>query len=227
VLGGVSVTGNDKLVRTLINNYDLRYEIFPNAGEVLSIGVFAKQFEKPIERVEAATSGAYEARYQNARRATNVGVELEARKQLGFLGSLLDDLSGFANVTIMKSSVSLDTTLGLSVTDSKRRLVGQAPYVVNTGITYSNLSGSTNATVLFNVVGERIVAAGVLPLPNIVEKPRKVIDLSLRFPVWGSLAGRVDAKNVLDARYSFMQGELEREGYNAGRTLSVGFSWRQ
>jgi TonB-dependent receptor len=227
VLGGVSVTGNDKLVRSLINNYDVRYEIFPNPGEVLSVGVFAKQFDKPIERVEAATSGAYEARYQNARRATNVGVELEARKQLGFVADWMDAFSGFANVTVMKSSVSLDTTNGLSVTDTRRRLVGQAPYVVNAGVTYSNLSGSTNATVLFNVVGERIVAAGVLPLPNIVEKPRRVIDLSLRFPVMGSLSGRIDAKNVLDARYSFMQGNLEREGYNAGRTLSVGFSWRQ
>jgi outer membrane receptor protein involved in Fe transport len=177
--------------------------------------------------VEAATSGAYEARYQNARRATNVGVELEARKQLGFVADWLDAFSGFANVTVMKSSVALDTTNGLSVTDTRRRLVGQAPYVVNTGITYSNLSGSTNATVLFNVVGERIVAAGVLPLPNIVEKPRRVIDLSVRFPVLGSLSGRIDAKNVLDTRYSFMQGNLEREGYNAGRTLSVGFSWRQ
>ncbi|HYW31330.1 MAG TPA: TonB-dependent receptor, partial [Gemmatimonas sp.] len=173
VLGGVSVTGNDKLVRSLINNYDVRYEYFPNSGEVLSVGVFAKQFDKPIERVESATSGAYQARYQNAVSATNVGVELEARKQLGFLGSWLEPFSGFTNVTIMKSSVSLDTTAGLSVTDQERALVGQAPYVVNAGVTYSTLSGRTNATLLFNVVGERIVAAGVLPLPNIVEKPRR------------------------------------------------------
>ncbi|MES2523777.1 MAG: TonB-dependent receptor [Gemmatimonadota bacterium] len=227
VLGGVSVTGNDKLVRSLINNYDLRYEYFPNSGEVLSIGVFAKQFDKPIERVESATSGAYQARYQNAVSATNVGVELEARKQLGFLGAWLSPFSGFTNVTIMRSSVSLDTTAGLSVTDTERALVGQAPYVVNAGITYSNLSGRTNATLLFNVVGERIVAAGVLPLPNIVEKPRRVVDLSMRFPVYGSLSARIDARNLLDARYSFMQGNLEREGYNVGRNLSVGFSWRQ
>jgi len=77
------------------------------------------------------------------------------------------------------------------------------------------------------VVGDRIYAAGVVPLPNIVEKSRNVVDLSLRFPVAGSLSGRVDARNLLDARYRFMQGNLEREGYNSGRTFSVGFSWRQ
>lgn len=227
VLGGVSVTGNANLVRALIDNVDLRYEMFPNAGEVLSIGVFAKRFNKPIERVEQSTSGAYQARFQNALRAINAGVELEARKELGFLGEWARPFTGFTNVTLMTSRVDLDTTGGLSVTDDSRALVGQAPYVINAGMTYSSASGSTNATVLYNVVGERITAAGVLPLPNIVEKPRHVIDLSLRFPVAGSLSARVDARNLLDARYRFMQGNLEREGFNAGRTLSFGFSWRQ
>ncbi len=227
VLGGVSVTGNDKLQRSLIDNVDLRYEAFPNAGEVLSIGVFAKQFDRPIERVESATSGAYQARFQNALKAVNVGVELEARKQLGFLGDWALPFTGFSNVTIMRSSVDLDTTTGLTVTDKTRRLVGQAPFVVNAGLSYSSESGRTNATVLYNVVGDRIFAAGVVPLPNIVEKSRNVIDLSLRFPVLGSLSGRVDARNLLDARYRYMQGNLEREGFNAGRTFSIGFSWQQ
>jgi len=227
VLGGVSVTGNDKLVRSMINNYDVRYEIYPNSGEVFSIGVFAKQFDRPIERVESATSGAYQARFQNALRATNVGVELEARKQLSFLGQWAQAFTGFSNVTVMGSSVQLDTALGLTVTDTERRLVGQAPFVVNMGLTYSSLSGSTSATLLYNVVGDRIFAAGVTPLPNIVEKSRNVVDLALRFPLKGQLAARLDGKNLLDARYRFMQGNLEREGYNTGRSVSVGFSWKQ
>lgn len=227
VLGGVSVTGNDKLQRSLIDNVDLRWEAFPNVGEVLSVGVFYKHFDRPIERVESATSGAYQARFQNALTATNVGVELEARKQLGVLGNWGNAFTAFSNVTLMQSSVALDTLQGLTVTDRTRSLVGQAPFVVNAGLTYSNLSGSTNATLLYNVVGERIYAAGVTPLPNIVEASRHVVDLSLRFPVFGALTGRVDARNLLDARYRYMQGNLEREGYNAGRTLAVGFSWKQ
>lgn len=227
VLGGVSVTGNDKLVRALIDNLDLRWELFPNPGEVVSVGVFAKQFDRPIERLESATSGAYQARFQNAIEATNYGVELEVRKQMGFLGNWAAPFTAFTNATLMRSKVSLDTMQLISVTDKTRRLVGQAPYVFNAGLTYSNMSGSTNATILYNVVGERIFAAGVAPLPNIVEMPRHVVDLALRFPVMGSLSGRIDARNLLDARYRFMQGNLEREGFNAGRSLSVGFSWRQ
>jgi TonB-dependent receptor len=227
VLGGVSVTGNASLVRSLIDNVDLRWEAFPNPGQVLSIGVFAKRFDRPIERLEQATSGAYQARFQNAVSATNVGVELEARKQLGFLGSWGEAFTGFGNVTLMQSSVKLDPTGGLTVTDATRRLVGQAPYVINTGLTYSNMSGSTNATILYNVVGERITAAGVVPLPNIVEKPRHLLDVSLRIPVRGNLSARMDARNLLDARSRFMQGNLEREGWNSGRVFSMGLSWRQ
>lgn len=227
VLGGVSVTGNNALVRSLIDNIDLRWEVFPNAGDVFSIGVFAKHFDRPIERLESATSGASQARFQNARGAMNVGVELEARSSLVRLGPWAAPFTAFGNVTLMHSSVHLDTLQGLTVTDRTRRLVGQAPYVVNAGLTYLSSSSRTNASLLYNVVGPRLHAAGVMPLPNIIETPRHAVDVSLRFPVWGGLSGRVDARNLLDARHRLMQGTLEREGYNAGRSFSMGLSWQQ
>jgi len=218
VLGGVSVTGNSNLRRGLINNIDVRYEHFPNPNEIFSIGLFAKQFINPIERVEQATSGAYQANFQNALMANNIGVELEGRKQV------LTFLTIFSNITVMSSTVQLDTTRGLTVTDSKRSLVGQAPYVINTGLTYSSLSGRTNVTVLYNTVGDRIFAAGVLPLPNIVEKARHMLDVTMKAPIGQRANVKVDVRNLLDARYRFMQGNLEREGYSVGRTVSFGVS---
>lgn len=219
VLGGVSVTGNSKLQRARVNNIDVRYEIFPTSYEIFSIGVFSKKFNRPIERVESATSGAYQALYQNAMSATNYGIELEGRKQLW-----TSPITVFSNVTVMKSSVQLDTTQGLTVTDTKRALVGQAPYVLNSGITYSSLDGRTNATILYNVVGDRIFAAGVLPLPNIIEKSRKMIDVTIKTPIKNNTSIRMDVRNLLDSRYTFTQGTLEREGYNVGRMVSAGIS---
>ena len=182
---------------------------------------------KSYRASDAAQTVVSQGRSPSALKAATVGVELQARRLPGCLADWALPLTGFSNVTIIRSSVDLDATKGLTVTDKPRRLVGQAPFVVNAGLSYSSESGRTNATVLYNVVGDRIFAAGVVPLPNIVEKSRNVIDLSLRFPVMGSLSGRVDARNLLDARYRYMQGNLEREGFNAGRTFSVGFSWQQ
>lgn len=218
VLGGVSVTGNSDLQRGLITNIDTRYEYFPNVGEIFSVSIFSKYFTKPIERIEQATSGAYQARFQNAISATNLGIELEARKQL------LSSLTGFTNVTFMQSRVVLDSTQGLTVTDATRPLVGQAPYVYNVGMTYSPSNGKTNVTLLYNVVGDRIIAAGVIPLPNIVEKPRHMVDMTARIPLRNTVNIKIDVRNILDVRYRFMQGNLEREGYNTGRLVAFGMS---
>ena len=105
-------------------------------------------------------------------------------------------------------------------------MVGQAPYVVNAGLTYTSLTGSTSATVLFNRTGERIDAAGDQPLPDIVLKPRNLVDLSLRFPLVGSVSGRFDARNLLDAPYEALQGTVTRESYRQGRVLQAGLQWR-
>lgn len=218
VLGGVSITGNNKLHRGLINNIDVRYEHFPNPNEIFSVGLFAKQFISPIERVEQATSGAYQANFQNALIANNIGIELEARKEI------FTAVTVFSNVTLMSSTVQLDTTQRLTVTDSKRALVGQSPYVINIGTTYSSLSGRTNITVLYNTVGDRIFAAGVFPLPNIVEKARHMVDVTMKAPIGQRANLKMDVRNILDARYKFMQGNLEREGYNMGRMISLGIS---
>ena len=67
-----------------------------------------------------------------------------------------------------RSSSTRDTQA--SATNLKRRMVGQAPYVFNAGLTYLAVGNSTSATLLFNRVGERIDAAGDRPLPDVIER---------------------------------------------------------
>src|SRR5687767_15818963 len=47
------------------------------------------------------------------------------------------------------------------------RSVGQAPYVLNAGLSYTSLGGASSATLLFNRIGDRIDAAGDSPLPDV------------------------------------------------------------
>ncbi len=226
VLGGDNVKGNADLQRALIRNYDLRWEWYPRSGEILSVALFAKTFEHPIERVYQGTSGTNIITYLNANGANNYGVELEGRKRLDLLAGALRTFTLFANATVMKSEIKLDADAG-SFTNTNRKMVGQAPYVVNAGLTWTHPRSGASATALFNRVGERIVEAGQNPLPDVIEQPRNVLDLSLRLPIAGTLAARVDAKNLLDARYQIIQGGVTREAYRAGRVFAVGFSWTQ
>ena len=224
VLGGDNVIGNPDLKRTLIQNLDARWEWYPSAGEVLSLGLFAKNFDNPIERVYLATSGTRIVKFVNAKRARNYGAEIELRKNLGSLTGALEPFTLFTNATVMKSDITIGTTEA-SKTNDQRAMVGQAPYVVNAGLTWATTSGTTSATLLYNVVGRRIESAAEAPLPDIYEEARNVFDLSLRLALTGAISAKMDARNLLDEPYKVTQGSVMREYYRAGRTISVGLSW--
>lgn len=224
VLGGEQFRGNLQLRRTLIRNADLRWEMYPAVGEVISLAAFAKQFDKPIERVYRGTSGTRVTTFENAKSALNLGAELELRKGLGFVAEALAPWTAFSNLTVMQSEIDVGS-VGAGSVQPERAMVGQAPYVVNAGLTYANHDGRLSATALYNVIGRRIYAASLLPLPNVYEEPRQVVDLSFRFPLRRGLSGKIDAKNLLDAPYEVRQGTVQREFYRAGRSVTLGVSW--
>ncbi len=224
VLNGDDTQGNENLQRTRVRNADLRWEFYPNAGEVLSVGLFAKKFDLPIERVyRAAGSGTRTVFFTNAESADNYGVELEARKDLGFVAEAFAPFTVFSNVTAMQSTIHLFKDTQASATNLSRRMVGQAPYVVNAGLSYTSRSGASSATLLFNRVGDRIQAAGDSPLPDVVEKARNVGDFSLRLALLQNLTARLDAKNLFDSPFNTIQGTATRELYRSGRTFQLGF----
>jgi TonB-dependent receptor len=223
-INGEVFVGNPNLRRSLIQNADLRWEMYPSSGEVVSIAIFGKQFSKPIERVYRGTSGTRVTTFENATSAMNVGAELELRKSLRGLAESLQPFTAFSNLTVMRSDIDIGSVSGGSV-DSKRAMVGQAPYVVNAGLTYASRDGRLAATTLYNIIGRRIFAASLLPLPSVYEEERHVVDVSLRFPVARGLSGKIDAKNLLDAPYEVTQGTVQREFYRAGRSFTLGLSW--
>jgi len=227
VLNGDDTQGNENLSRTKVSNADVRWEWYPSSGEVLSVALFAKKFDLPIERVyRAAGSGTRTVFYTNAESADNYGVEMEMRKDLGFLAESLTPFSLFTNVTVMQSTIHLFKDTQASATNLSRRMVGQAPYVINTGLSYASRGGASSATLLFNRTGDRIDAAGDSPLPDVVQRARSVLDLSLRFGLTRIVTARFDAKNLLDSPYETVQGTATRELYKTGRTIQAGFQIR-
>jgi outer membrane receptor protein involved in Fe transport len=220
-IGGVITFGNPDLQRALIQNYDLRWEWYPRAGETFSAGLFAKRFNDPIERVFVAQTGALANSFLNAERADNYGVELEVRKSLEFVSPSLAALTLFANTTLMRSEITPGSNV---LTSSDRPMVGQAEYVVNSGLTYAG-PGGINATALYNVVGARVLEAGARPFPDTHELARHVVDVSVLVPVLASTSIRLDAKNLLDSPYRVEQGGVTRLRYKAGRVFAFGASW--
>jgi outer membrane receptor protein involved in Fe transport len=128
----------------------------------------------------------------------------------------------------MRSEIDLGASEAAAAnTRENRPMVAQAPYVVNAGLAYSSRGGGTSATLLYNRVGERIVYASAIPLPDVKEMPRDVLDASLRLPLRRGVSGRLDIRNILDAPYEIAQGGVVREGYRAGRTFTLGLTFRR
>lgn len=224
-IGDLDFVGNPGLKRTLIDNVDARWEMYPNPGELLSVALFAKRFHDPIERVQVSTNGGNIYSFVNADKANNYGVELEARKSLGMLGHALNGMSGFTNVTLMKSTITPGNTDISALTSADRPMVGQAPYVVNAGLSWANTSGAASATALYNIVGRAITATGTKPTPDTYREPRNSLDLSFQLPLKTGVSTKLNVRNLLDAPYEETSGGLTRLKYKTGRTLSLGFTW--
>lgn len=205
---GSSVMGNYDLKAAYIQNLDLRYEWYPSKGETVSVALFYKHFSNPIEwtyTVAGGTDLIYS--YINAKGADNYGVEIDIRKNLGFIG--LSDFSLSFNGSFIKSKVRFDGGNNID-----RPMQGQSPYLINTGLFY-NRSG-WSAAILYNRIGKRIVGVGnkygtgadgsSRNIPNSYEMPRNSLDLSLgkKFGHWEL---KFSVRDILAERYLFKQIE--------------------
>ncbi len=170
---GAQVVGNKSAQRTKVTNVDLRYEIYPHAGELITIGAFFKHFDKPIEYYLNRTGPATNTfNINNVESAKDLGGEIEFRKKLDFIRALKNfTISG--NLSYIYSHVK-DTT-----GDINRPLQGQSPYLINAGFQYDLEKIGFSSTLLFNQIGRRILFVGNESISSIWEDSRPLLDLQL------------------------------------------------
>ena len=174
-----------QVVSTIVDNFDLRYEWYPSPGEIISVSGFYKHMNNPIELVETdATAGYF--RYQNQYAAKNYGVEMEFRKNLGFIADKewLNNIVIFGNGTLIKSKVQLQTqplpnenVAAKRLPNQDRPLYGQAPWIMNAGIAWqSELVGFTAS---YNRSGHRSYSINANPGLLEYERGRNLLDMQL------------------------------------------------
>jgi outer membrane receptor protein involved in Fe transport len=141
--------------------------------------------------------------YQNAKKAYDVGAELEVRKSLVGLteSAFLQRISLVANASFIRSRVELDTTLAENKKFAlpSRPLQGQSPYVVNLGVFYQDTDAKWQVSAQYNVIGPRITFVGDLfQNPSIIELPRHVVDLAVTKGLGQHVEVRAGVQNLLN-----------------------------
>ena len=185
-----SIVWDGNLKETRINNLDLRWELFQKRGQLISLSAFYKTFDAPIELVRIANSqSGNEFQPRNVGNGKILGAELEFRKALDFLAaSWLKNLSAFGNITLVDSRIEMtkmeyNSRLVYQKADEvikdSRVMVGQAPYVINVGLQYNNLSKIFDAGLFYNLKGKTLTVVGEGFFPDIYSQPFHSLNFNL------------------------------------------------
>jgi outer membrane receptor protein involved in Fe transport len=152
--------GNPDLQKSEIYNFDLKYELFPQRGQLFSLAGFYKQINDPINLSQTRGSSGYFIYSNTGEKANVYGVEFEAKTDL--LKNSEDE--SIFNITgnITKMWLEQDLLADFQYKDiTKSSLQGASDFIANTSLSYSNQKQKElTATVTGNYSSDKIFALG-------------------------------------------------------------------
>ncbi len=237
-----SSPNGDTLKVAEIHNFDVRYEFYPNPGEMIHVGAFYKSISHAIQRViDFGTSGDNKTiTFINGSTAYCAGLELDVRKNLVFIDNKLGtkffkDISFVGNFAVSKSESRIDTTIKHFQIPTAT-LQGQSPYLINLGAYYQNDKVGLKSSLLYNVYGARLYATGTTENSgeSIGEVPFQSFDFTVSKAFKKHYVLNFGIQNLLDSKVSFLK-DINRDGkfdpssvdrqyklYNPGRYYTIG-----
>lgn len=240
VTGDCANRGNPALVSSRILNADVRWERYPNPGELVSVSGFYKKFADPIAELLTYQGGTLcTNEYFNLRSARLLGGEFEFRRPLSFLPGAFSKMALGLNVTVVNSTSEYPIVTGDSTFTRTLRLQGQSDFLGNANLLYNDQKTGLDASILLNYFSDRIsrygfisVSSGTLAeVPNVVEQGRVSLDAKIRKRV-GRTTISLSGRNLTDAEVIFEQSSKVgaiRTGYfrpGVGFSLGIGYALR-
>jgi TonB-dependent receptor len=218
--------GNSGVVPADVDNYDLRAEWRFAGGDSLSVTLFDKEIDHPIEFFESAASDTTIAReIVNAESAHVRGIELEGLKQLDFLGELGRMFFVQGNLTVQESELVAGPRAD-APTNATREMAGASPYVANVMLGFDSADGKHTASLIYNVFGERLFVAGRNGAPDGFEQPFHSLDLTYTWFPSDSLTIKAKAQNVLEEEIEIERGGVTTYHEKPGATVTLSASYR-
>jgi TonB-dependent receptor len=240
-IGGFLYRGNPNINRGTVWNADIRYELFPRAGELIAVSAFYKFFNDPIQQRLSPVASGGQISYVNVDQGQLYGIELELRKNLDFISPALQNFKFTTNFTYTQSRVDLTdeefaafSSVNPEIEDF-RPFQAQSPYIVNANLTYYDPESEFEATLYTNVFGRRLVANGFGGSPDVYEingsgnTPTPDLRLTLSKRVFENFSVGFRVENILDYQVErnveFKDTYFVQEQFSPGRTftLSIGY----
>ncbi len=228
-------SGNPALQPSDNYNGELKFELFPNKSELISIGVFGKLIQNSINRLERNSAIERDFTYDNSGDASVFGAELEGR--VNIISNESEDadksqnLTLGGNITLMTTKLEYDTTNTLfNYTGDSSKLEGASPFTVNADVSYRFKVNEkeTISTLVFNYQSDKVYSIGTNFQENIIEKGVPLLDFVFSHKFNKNLSVKFNAKNLLDPsfeRYRDIPEKLTMNTYKRGMSISAGISY--
>jgi len=238
-IGGDVFIGNQDLVISQIDNYDVRVEWFRRPGDVLAASVFYKEIENPIEQISFNISGGdrYTKRV-NYPKGQLYGVEGEVRQGLDIFHEALRDFSVGVNASYIVSAVTIpdDERVRLqsgNIQTRERPLLGQPEYLFNASLLYDNPRTGTGVGLFYTMTGRALVNGQSFTdvfIPDLYQAPVDNLDFSLSQKIGKNWTVTFRAKNLTDPlvrrvyEVDWNSPAINESSFKRGREYSLGVS---
>ncbi len=231
---GRVIGGNPDLEKSEIYNFDIKYEMFPQRGQLFSVTAFYKQINNPINLALTRGSSGYFSYFNTGEKATIYGFELEARTDL----LKNDDGEGVLNMTanVTKMWLNQDLLEDFQYKDiTSSSLQGAAGFIANGSLSYGDkkekefvatLTGNYSSDKIFALGSpEDLVNSDKFYNDEIIEKGFVTLDLVVSKELSKNLQVKVVGRNLLNP--DIKQAQLVKSLINGVETNETVLSYRK
>lgn len=219
----IRTIGRAGLQSSPMKNYDARFEYYMDNGDNYTASVFYKDILRPIESVLSVGDEKYTLNYVNGETAEVYGIEFEWLHDLGYLA---DGFFTTGNFTFSDSEAVIDPAFAGNLTNPTKRMTGHSKYVANFQLSYDSANGNHSSSLVYNVFGERILAAGIGGREDAYEQPFQSLDLVYNYyPDFNSKVS-LKVQNLLGDDQNITQSGVTVQAREVGRAISLSYSYQ-
>ena len=240
---GDTTYGNPFVYSSTDYNADLKWELFPSSGELISVTAFGKFIQDPINKFTVSSS-TNDLSFANTGDSGYVfGGELEVRKSI-YKSDAQNPIQFTvgANASYAHTHQKLDGEkifedtdgfLNANFTKDEDKFQGASDVLVNGDISFTKdweKGGNIMMTVAYNYFSDRIYALGTDNRGNIVEKGVGTLDFILRSKINKNIGINFNARNLLNPSFERVQENADQEisvlHYKKGMNFSLGVNYK-
>ena len=235
--------GNPDLYASDDYNFDLKWEMFPNSEELISVTAFGKYIMNPINEVTIASSTNDISFINTGDYGYVAGAELEYRKTI----FNFDDINAkklsaginasylYSNQELSTSKVINETAYNVVFTDDKSKFTGASDLLLNADVSFYNdwndKESSLTSTLAYTYFSDRVYAIGTNDRGNLVDKAFGSLDFITKMKLNKKIGIDFIVKNILDPKINRVQenasGDINvlsyKKGLNVGLNLNYQF----